>query len=377
MTELRCFDNPDRRHHDPGRLAQPAGGSANYFSEVAQRGDIIAETLTDSGLSFEPAPPLAGLDELAAVHHPGLIETVKTAYERGQTEGAPPEAIIAEAFAVRPADTEAPPTEATVWSLLGWHFSDTSSPLFAGTWSAALGAASAAAAAARHVIAASSPVDRTSADSATASSATRAVTGRAAPSRATHAYALTRPPGHHAGYDRAGGFCYFNNAAVAANVLAATGRRVAILDVDYHHGNGTQEIFYRRADVAYVSVHGDPVTEYPYFWGRASETGAGDAEGTNHNLPIAPGAGPAAFAAAWATGIDRLKDFGADALVLSLGVDGLADDPVGSFGVGIDDYRRVTERFAALGLPTVIIQEGGYNLRLLGDAVAAAIEPFR
>lgn len=352
---VRCFDNPERAKHDPGQLAQPAGGSANYFSEVAQRGDVIAEALTDAGLMIEPAPPLDGAGPIDAVHHPGLIETVRTAYDRGQQEGAPPDAIVAEAFAVRPADAaDTPSSAATVWSLLGWHFSDTSSPIFPGTWAAALGSTSAAAAAAHHVLATPD-----------------------GPSGPAVAYALSRPPGHHAGYDRAGGFCYLNNAAVAAEVLASTGRRVAIVDIDYHHGNGTQEIFYRRADVAYVSVHGDPLTEYPYFWGRSNETGAGPGEGTNHNLPIAPNGGPEAFADACATGIEYVSAFGADALVLSLGVDGLADDPVGSFGVSIDDYQRVCQRLAALGLPTVIVQEGGYNLQVLGQAVAAAIEPFR
>jgi acetoin utilization deacetylase AcuC-like enzyme len=167
-----------------------------------------------------------------------------------------------------------------------------------------------------------------------------------------------------------GGFCYVNNAAVAAQFLVDAGWRVAVLDVDYHHGNGTQEIFLAHGDVLTVSIHADPQVDYPYFWGHADETGVGDGEGFNVNLPLPHGADSSVYFPALTAALERIRTFSPDALVLSLGVDTYREDPVGGFLLDVEDFPRVGERVGALGLPTVIVQEGGYALPVLGANVA-------
>lgn len=192
------------------------------------------------------------------------------------------------------------------------------------------------------------------------------------------AYAVCRPPGHHATSEAYGGSCYLNNAAVAAQALRATGHeRVAVVDVDAHHGNGTSAIFYDRADVFYGSVHVDPGAGwFPHFVGHASERGSGDGLGANLNVPLAPRAGDAEFLSAVATISDEVRGHSASAVVVSLGVDASADDPESPFLVSLDGYRRAGERLAALGLPSVIVQEGGYHLPSLGGFVAAFVSAY-
>jgi acetoin utilization deacetylase AcuC-like enzyme len=185
------------------------------------------------------------------------------------------------------------------------------------------------------------------------------------------AYALCRPPGHHVSRDAFGGSCYLNNAAVAAQALRDAGHdRVAIVDVDAHHGNGTQSLFYERADVFYGSLHVDPGAGwFPHYLGFPDESGAGDGQGANHNEPLAPGADDSA----WLDGLRRIVDsvagFDASALVVSLGVDAAADDPESPLQVSASGYRRAGQILAALGLPTVAVQEGGYHLPTLGSLV--------
>jgi acetoin utilization deacetylase AcuC-like enzyme len=240
----------------------------------------------------------------------------------------------------------------------GWYCFDMAAPITAGTWEAAVAAARVAV------------------------SAAEAVMGGA---RA--AYGLCRPPGHHAGRDYCGGFCYLNNAAIAAECLLAEGttedtgkmpvpRRVAILDVDYHHGNGTQDIFYQRDDVLFVSIHADPNTQYPYFWGHAQERGSGKGEGFNWNLPLPRGATSAAWFAALESGLKRIEEFAPAALVVSLGVDAHETDGVGDFKLVTEDLAEAGTKIAGLHLPTVFVQEGGYNLATIGACVAAVLGGF-
>jgi acetoin utilization deacetylase AcuC-like enzyme len=191
------------------------------------------------------------------------------------------------------------------------------------------------------------------------------------------AFALTRPPGHHAGMDFFGGYCFLNNAALAAQSLRDAGvRRVAVLDVDYHHGNGTQAIFYDRADVFFASIHGDPHTEYPYFLGYADERGEGAGEGCNLNLPLARGSGFAVWREALARALKAIAGFGADALVVSLGVDTFEGDPISGFGLRSADYLAVGEDIAAAGLPTVFVFEGGYAVAEVGINTVNVLEGF-
>ena len=225
---------------------------------------------------------------------------------------------------------------------------DTGSPLTSGTWAAAREGASCALSAA-HLVA----------------------------DGARSAFALSRPPGHHAGADFYGGYCFLNNAALAAQALRDRGLvRVAILDVDYHHGNGTQAIFYDRADVLFVSIHGDPHTEYPFFLGYADEHGSGAGTGFNLNLPLPRGTGFAVWREALAVALRRIATFGAQAVVVSLGLDTFEGDPISGFTLTSGDFLRVGEDLAAAGLPTVFVFEGGYAVAELGVNAVNVLEGF-
>jgi acetoin utilization deacetylase AcuC-like enzyme len=192
------------------------------------------------------------------------------------------------------------------------------------------------------------------------------------------AFAPVRPPGHHAGSTYFGGSCYLNNAAVAANWLAADAGTVAIVDIDAHHGNGTQEIFYERADVHYHSIHVDPGEGwFPHWCGFAEETGAGDGEGANLNLPLAPGSDDETYLSALDQVCARVEDLTPSLLVVSLGVDAGASDPESPLQVSNRGFTAIGERLASLGLPTVLVQEGGYNLEALGPDVMAVLTAFR
>ena len=231
---------------------------------------------------------------------------------------------------------------------LGLYSMDNGSPLVAGTWAAAKAGADAAVSAAAVLGAGTSAV-----------------------------FCATRPPGHHAGADFMGGYCFLNNAALAAAALRERGcARVAILDVDYHHGNGTQSIFYDRADVLFVSVHGDPRTEYPFYLGHADETGAGAGLGFNLNLPLPAGASNAAWFDALDAACARVLRHRPDALVVSLGLDTFAGDPISTFALQADDFHRLGRRLQALCCPSVFVLEGGYAARELGDNAAQVLDGF-
>jgi len=241
-------------------------------------------------------------------------------------------------------------TPANFAARLGLFSFDSGSPLTAGTWDASMAGAACAVDAARAVAAAGGP--------------------RAA-------MALTRPPGHHAGPDFFGGYCFLNNAALAAQALREAGaHRVAIVDVDYHHGNGTQTIFEQRPDVLTVSIHGDPRTEYPFYLGHADECGAGAGLGANLNLPLPRGTDFAAWSQALETALSAIAKFGAEALVVSLGMDTFAGDPISGFTLQSSDYLRVGARLAQLGLPTVLVFEGGYAVAEVGVNAVNVLESF-
>jgi acetoin utilization deacetylase AcuC-like enzyme len=190
------------------------------------------------------------------------------------------------------------------------------------------------------------------------------------------AYALCRPPGHHATRARYGGFCYFNNAALAAGRLASLGR-VAVLDIDFHHGNGTQEITYRSDRVMYVSIHGDPNDSYPFFCGYAEERGEDAGEGYNLNLPLARGSGLAAYQPALQRALDAITGNDCRALVVSAGFDTCEGDPLGGFSLQPEDFQPIGEAITSLGLPTVVVQEGGYVVDLLGQCAQALVTGLR
>jgi acetoin utilization deacetylase AcuC-like enzyme len=190
------------------------------------------------------------------------------------------------------------------------------------------------------------------------------------------AYALCRPPGHHAYRDLAGGHCFLNNTAIAAAHLRLVHERVAILDIDIHHGNGTQAIFYDRSDVLTVSVHADPARFYPFFWGYAHERGERDGEGFNVNLPIPVGSGDDVYVAAIESSVATIRAFAPGVLVVALGLDASADDPFGGAKVTADGFRRAGEVIARIGLPTLFVQEGGYLSDQLGPNLTAVLGGF-
>jgi acetoin utilization deacetylase AcuC-like enzyme len=190
------------------------------------------------------------------------------------------------------------------------------------------------------------------------------------------AFALTRPPGHHASADLFGGYCYLNNVAIAAQWFVDQGLRPAILDVDYHHGNGTQAIFYGRDDVLFVSIHADPSFAYPHFLGFADELGDGAGEGFNLNLPLPRGTEWPTYSAALSNALARLRDFAPDVLLVSLGLDTFEDDPICRFRIRREDYLRMGETLAKLAMPTLFVFEGGYNLDALPDITANVLEGF-
>ncbi|MCK0099667.1 histone deacetylase family protein [Qipengyuania sp. S6317L1] len=190
----------------------------------------------------------------------------------------------------------------------------------------------------------------------------------------TMAFALCRPPGHHSGRDYFGGYCFLNNAAIVAQAAATRGLGpVAILDVDYHHGNGTQDIFYERGDVFFASIHADPAMDYPYFWGHADEVGAVEGEGATFNQPLPRGTTWEGYAPALDRALDRIARFGAKFLVISYGADTFEADPISHLKLTTQDMGRIGERIATLALPSVTVMEGGYNIEALGRNVDAFI----
>lgn len=231
---------------------------------------------------------------------------------------------------------------------LGQYAFDAGTPLTAGTWTAARAGAACALAATEAVL-----------------------RGERA------AFALTRPPGHHAGPDFFGGYCFLNNAAIAAEALRAGGHaRVAVLDIDYHHGNGTQTVFYRRDDVLTVSIHGDPATEYPFFLGHADERGEGAGAGFNLNLPLPRGSGFDAWQRALDHALDAVGRHGATALVVPMGLDTFEGDPISGFRLRSTDYPAVGRALASLNLPTVFTFEGGYAVAEVGLNALNLLEGF-
>ena len=188
-----------------------------------------------------------------------------------------------------------------------------------------------------------------------------------------YVYTLCRPPGHHAGDAYMGGYCFFNNTGAAANYLSAHGR-VAILDIDYHHGNGTQSLFYDRHDVLYVSVHANPANQYPYTNGFETETGSGQGIGFNKNIVVEKNCGWDIYNQAFAEALETVTQFRPDYLVVSLGFDGYKDDPIAGFGLNIENFGQISRSIRDLELPTLLVQEGGYCIEALGDLAKEVVE---
>ncbi len=332
---MLTFCSPLQTAHAPA--LELVNGKAEDHAETPARLDNML-----AAIGPVRAPADFGLAPILAVHSPDYLAFLQAAHGEWLAAGREGDAI-GYAFPVR---GRRPLALTRIDGKLGQYGFDTVTPIAAGTWDAAYGAGQSALAAVE----------------ALASGA------------AAHAFALCRPPGHHAGADYFGGYCYLNNAAIAARAAAARGLGpVAVLDVDYHHGNGTQDIFYEDGGVFFASIHADPRTDFPYFWGHAEERGAGPGEGANLNLPLPRGTGWAEYDSALGKALEAIAAFGAKTLIVSYGADTFAEDPIAQFALTTDDMQRMGARIASLGLPTVTVMEGGYNVAELGRNVAAFI----
>lgn len=310
--------------------------------EISARANVIAQALSEAGFELI-APTGHALDAALSVHDPGLVHFLQNGYE---TWAKLPNAGAEIVANVHPGARFRHRPDSIV-GLAGYYTQDAACPIAKGTWEAVLSAASCA-------------VD-----------AARLVTGGE-----SMAYALCRPPGHHATRDQAGGFCYLNNAAIAAQVLRSRFARIAILDIDVHHGNGTQDIFYDRADVFYSSIHGNPDGYYPFFSGTSEERGEGQGRGYNLNVPFPVGSGDTEVIRALMTALAAVLDFAPDALVLSLGFDAHEKDPHGAHHVSTSGFMAMAQAIGKLGLPSVLVQEGGYLHDELGGLARDFLQIF-
>lgn len=313
--------------------------------EKPERADWVLAAVQKTNLGEVIAPAPHGDGPILRIHSKPYIDFLRSAHAEYLALGGTGDAFPA-AWPIRGMRSDVEPKNFA--ARMGLYSFDSGSPLTTGTWAATRAGADCALTA----------VDLLNAGEKSA-------------------FVLTRPPGHHAGRDFFGGYCFLNHAAIAAQALRDSGcARVAILDVDYHHGNGTQDIFYDRGDVFFASIHGDPMTEYPFFLGHADETGAGDGLGANLNIPLAAGSPVEYWFAALDHALSRIEAFRPDALVVSLGVDTFEGDPISHFKLKTSDYPGMGERIARLKLPTLFAMEGGYAVAEIGDNVVGVLQGF-
>ena len=340
---MKTFYSSSHLGHVP--VEEFEGGRLNPAVEVPMRAELVREEVGRRKLGPILSPADFGMGPIARVHDAGMVRFLGEASElwrKRYGEDAPP--AIPSAWPARGLRDQ---FEGDVESRLGSYAFDTATPIVKGTWAAALAAVNTALTAAQAI-----------------KNGDRA------------AFALARPPGHHASRDVFGGYCYLNNVAIAAQWFVDQGLKPAILDVDYHHGNGTQSIFYRRADVLFCSLHGDPSFAYPHFLGFADETGEGPGEGANLNLPMAMYTAWGEYAQSLALALKRIEAFAPDVLLVSLGLDTFENDPISRFKLARSDYLRLGEMIAKARRPTLFLFEGGYNLDALAEITVNVLEGF-
>lgn len=337
---MKAVFHPNQKLHYPRHFL--SSGARKPNPEQPARTDALLEGALAAGLLPE-SPTDFGLAPVAAVHSAEYIEFLKNIHARWQRIPDASEEVIPN---IHPDSRDVGYPKSAVGQV-GYHIMDTSCPISAETFDSARWSANTAVHAANLILGGE-----------------------------TAAYALCRPPGHHAFRDLAGGFCYFNNTAIAAQWFRDHGLRPAIVDVDLHHGNGTQGIFYHRDDVLTVSVHADPIRYYPFFWGHAHERGAGAGTGNNLNLPIPRGTGDDGFLDALAKGLERVAVFAPDVLIVALGLDAFEGDPFGGLAVTTTGFGRIGAACAGLNLPTLMVQEGGYLCPELGDNLNRFVDAF-
>lgn len=337
---MKFFHDDRQRAHDPQFRLE--NGNVIQNPDRPERVDLLLDGAKRAGLTRHASTD-HGMAPLAALHTPRYLNYLGSIHERRRKEYPDLSEVVPSRFCLDPQRHYSPETEAQI----GFHNADTSCPVGPHSWDAIYWSAQTALSAADDIL-----------DGAQAS------------------YALSRPSGHHAYQEIAGGFCFLNNSAIAAEYLRANGHRPAILDIDVHHGNGTQAIFYDRDDVLTISLHVDPMQFYPFYAGAAAESGTGRGQGYNLNLPLARGAGLATYMPALQTALTGIRDFGATAIVVALGLDAHEGDPFRGMALTTADFADIGRAIRAVDLPVLNVQEGGYMQPALGHNLASYLGAF-
>lgn len=347
---MHTIYSEEHRHQDgnvelfEGKVVKP--------HEIPERAEIVLAQVKARKLGDIVGLHDFGLDPILKVHDRGLVAFLRDCWkewsESGRNFDALPHVWPVPGLLPPGRARSAGPRTRSIDGKLGFYGIDAGTPITAGTWRAVY------------------------------ASAQVALTGQRLVAKGERAaFALCRPPGHHAGSDFYGGYCFLNNAAIAAQAFRDAGaKRVAILDVDYHHGNGTQQIFYARSDVLTISIHADPAQEFPYFLGYADEYGEGLGEGHHLNLPLPWGSAWESYAEALDTAVRRILDHGAEVLVVSLGLDTFEHDPISRFKLRHEDYLAMGRKIAGCDLPTLFVMEGGYAVDALGVNTVNVLQGF-
>lgn len=337
---MKSFLDPRQTLHNPKHFMFNGRQAEN--PETPARIEILKAGAEAAGCAFE-APRDYGLGPIGAIHSPRYLTFLQNIYTRWARMKDGGDEVIPNIHPANRVDSY----PASAVGQAGFHQADTACPISANTWEAAYWSAQSAIAGAEYMLQGGS-----------------------------RAYVLCRPPGHHAMSELAGGFCFLNNAAIAADLLSKAGRRVSVLDIDVHHGNGTQNIFYHRNDVFTVSLHADPARFYPFYWGHSAETGAGLGAGYNLNLPLPRRSDDADYLTALAQALEQIQAYGTDCLVVALGLDAYEGDPFQGLAVSSEGFTRIGQAISALGCPILLVQEGGYICPELGTNLTAAIAGF-
>jgi acetoin utilization deacetylase AcuC-like enzyme len=336
-SSIPVYFDPRQLAHQPLQELHNGGWAA--YAEKSSRAETVLSELCDPRAVVD-----FGLEPILHAHDASYVEFLRTAYDEWRAAGREGDAIGYTWPVVRRREIPLQRVDAK----LGRYSFDAATPITGDTWSAAYWSAQ------------------------TALSALSAIMQN----ECRNAFALCRPPGHHAGSDYCGGYCYLNNAAIAAEHARRSGYRVAVLDVDYHHGNGTQDIFYENGEVLFVSIHADPRTDYPFYWGHPDERGEGAGQGKTLNLPLPRGTRVADYLAALDQGLQAIRDHQPNLIVLSFGADTFEDDPISQFQLRREDYPVIAGRIAGLEIPVLIVMEGGYAVEELGRNVEAFLSGF-
>ncbi|TDG13360.1 histone deacetylase family protein [Seongchinamella unica] len=338
---LTVYSEKHALHNPRGELC---GGELVVPFECPARVEHILQRVKKVALGDIIAPGNFGIEAVARVHDPAYVRFLESCWRQWSAAGYRGDAIAT----VWPARGMQQRIPEHIEGKLGYYALACETAITRGTWEAA----------------------RASVDVALTAQAALRDGERAA-------FALCRPPGHHAAADLFGGYCFINNAAVATQAFIDQGaERVALLDVDFHHGNGSQAVFYDRSDIMFLSLHGDPKYAFPHFLGYADETGCGAGEGYNHNYPMGPGTCFSTWGEALADACRNIRNYAPDALVVSLGVDTFEHDPISFFRLTSEDFRRYGATIARLDLPTLFVMEGGYAVDEIGINAVNVLEGY-